>query len=147
MLRSMAPSPVIPSVIRSILAVIAGYAALVLGVGVFLAFLLFLFPGAFPSEPGPYTGPAWILLLELAFSGLVAIGGGYLCGLVAGRAELKHALVLVGLMTVLGLVSAMFEAGLKPLWSSLAMPVVGGLGVILGAKLRQRHRERRALER
>jgi hypothetical protein len=123
-------------VIRSILAVIAGYAALVLGVGVFLAFLMFSFPGAFPSEPGPYTGPAWILLLELAFSGLVA-----------GRAELKHALVLVGLMTVLGVVSALFEAGLKPLWSSLAMPVVGGLGVLMGAKLRQRHRERRALER
>jgi hypothetical protein len=133
--------------VRSILAVIAGYATLVLGVGVFLAFLLFLFPGAFPAEPGPYTGPVWILVLELAFSGVVAVGGGYVCGLVAGRAELKHALVLVGLMIVLGLASAAFEAGLKPLWSSLAMPVVGALGVLLGAKLRRGHRERRSLER
>lgn len=143
----MAASSVSTPVLRSILAVLAGYATLVLGVGVFLAFLLFLFPGAFPSEPGPYAGPTWILVVELAFSGLVAVGGGYVCGLVAGRAELRHALVLVGVMIALGLVSASFEAGLKPLWSSLAMPFVGGLGVLLGARLRTGHRERRAIER
>jgi hypothetical protein len=145
--RSIPASPVIPGVVRSILAVIAGYATLVLGVGVFLALLLFLFPGAFPAEPGPYTGPAWILALELVFSGLVAVGGGYVCGLVAGRAELGHALVLVCVMAALGLASAFVEAGLKPLWSTIALPILGAVGVIVGAKLRRRHRERKALER
>jgi hypothetical protein len=143
--RSIGPSSVISAVARSILSVVAGYATLVVGVGVFLALLLFLAPGAFPPEPGPYTGPAWVLVVELVFSGLVAVGGGYVCGLVAGRAELGHALALAGIAVALGIVSAFVEAGLKPLWSSLAIPLVGAVGVLVGAKLRRRHRERNAL--
>ena len=141
----MGGSPVNRSVARSILSVIAGYLTCVIGVGIGLAFLLFAFPDAFPKEPGPYEGPMFVLLLELAMSAVVAIGGGYVCGLVAGRAEARHGLYLMGLMLVLGTVSAFVESGLKPLWASLALPVVGAIGVYLGAKLRQRHRERNAL--
>src|SRR5690606_28093329 len=101
----------------------------------------------FSQQPGPYTGPVWILVAELVFGGLVAIGRGHVCGLVAGRAELKHAFVLAALIDGPGLASAAFAAGLKPPWSSLAKPLVGALGVIAGAKLRHRHREREALER
>jgi hypothetical protein len=134
-------------VARSILSVVAGYLTCVIGVGIGLAFLLFAFPDAFPREPGPYEGPRFVLLLELAMSAVVAVAGGYVCGLVARRAEARHGLYLLGLMLVLGVVSALVEAGLKPLWSSLSIPIVGAVGVYLGAKLRQRHRERRALER
>ena len=48
---------------------------------------------------------------------------------------------LAGLMLVLGALTVFTDQGLKPLWSSLAVPVVGIVGVWLGGKARLRHRE------
>jgi len=131
---------------RSILAVISGYLAMFIGVAVGLTILLTSFPDAFPEQPGsPYDGPAYVLVLEVVISLLAALGGGYACALVARRKEVQHAGVLVGLMVVLGVVSAIGEAGLKPLWSSLTILALPPLAVLYGAVLRRRQRERTAL--
>ena len=130
---------------RSILAVIAGYLAMFIGVAIGLAILLAAFPDAFPDQPGPYDGPTYVLVLEIVMSLIAALGGGYACAFVARRKELHHAGVLVGLMIVLGIVSVIGEAGLKPLWSSLAILVLPPAAVLYGAVLRRRQRERTAL--
>ncbi len=131
--------------VRSILAVLGGYATMVIGVGTTLALLMALLLGDLPEPGEPYDGPLAFLVLELALGGLAAVGGGYVCGLIARRRELSHGLALAGLIVVLGTVSAVMEAGLKPMWSSLLLPVAGAVGVIAGSKLRQRARERAQL--
>lgn len=131
--------------VRSILAVIGGYVALAIGVGTVMA-LLELMMGGMPEDPSqPYDGPVSLLMLELIGSGLVAIGGGWVCGFIAKRQEFRHALVLAGLIAILGGVTVVVDAGLKPLWSTSLLPVVGVLGVLLGARLRQNARERAQL--
>lgn len=123
--------------LRSIGAVLGGYAAMIILVGATLAFLQFAFADAFPKEPGPYTGPTFVLVLELLFGLLAAIGGGYVCAWLAPSAEHKHVYALMGLLAVMGIASAVGEAGLKPAWSSYAMPVVGVLGLYGGLLLRR----------
>ena len=130
---------------RSILAVIAGYFAMFIGVAIGLAILLAAFPDAFPEQPGPYEGPTYVLVLELVLSLLAAVGGGYACAFVARHKEVQHAAALVGLMVVMSIVSWIAEAGLKPLWSSLAILALPPFAVLLGAVLRRRQRERAAL--
>lgn len=122
--------------LRSIAAVFAGYLTMVVGVVGFDAFLLVVFSDVFSRKPGPYEGPAWILVLELVAAALIAGVGGWVCGWIARRAEVGHALVLGGLMLVLSIVSLVGEAGWKPLWSSIAMAVLPPLAMLYGARLR-----------
>jgi len=123
---------------RSFLSVVAGYLSMVVVVGASFAVLLAAVPSVFPSEPGPFDGPAWVLLVELGFSLVAALLGGFVCGLVANRAHMRHAIVLASLMLVLGLVSAAMGVGMKPLWSSLAIAVFPPLATLGGAALRVR---------
>lgn len=125
--------------LRSFLAILAGYVTLVLGVTSTLAILFFVARDAFPTEPGPWRGPAWVLVVEIASGFAVAVLGGYVCGLVARRRELAHGLVLAGIALVLGMVSAQMEQGMKPLWSSIGVALAGAIGIPLGAAWRAAH--------
>jgi hypothetical protein len=125
--------------LRSVLAVLAGYLTMVVAVTGTLGFLFLVLNDAFPQTPGPYTGPAYVLVIELFVALLAATCGGYVCALVARRKPLHHAAALVGLMLVLGAVSLVGEAGLKPLWSTLSIVLLSPLGVLAGAWLRGRH--------
>lgn len=125
--------------LRSALAVLAGYLTMVVAVTGALGFLFLVFHDAFPQTPGPYTGPAYVLVLELVVALLAAICGGYVCALVARRKPLHHAAALAGLMLALGVVSILGEAGMKPLWSTLSIVLASPLAAISGAWLRGRH--------
>jgi len=127
------------------MAVLAGYLSMVIVVMVGLTIMLAMFSDAFPTEPGPYEGPAYILILEWVLSLFAAMGGGAVCAWVAGHAERRHALWLAGVLVVFSVVSTLGEMGLKPLWSSIGLAVIGPLGVLWGAALAQRRRERHAL--
>ncbi len=123
---------------RSVLAIFAGYLTMLVVVTGSIGFLFLIAFDAFPTEPGPYQGPSYVLWLELAFSGVAAVAGGYVCAHVARGRPLRHAAILIAVALVLGVVSAVLEAGLKPLWSSVAIPAVAPLGIWLGAWLRAR---------
>jgi len=126
-------------VIRTLLAPLAGYAAMVVLVMSSLAVLAWTAFGGFPSPAGqPYQGPVWFLVAELAVSLAAAAVGGWVAAFVGTGAPLRHGMHLGLLVLVLGLVSAAVEAGMKPLWSSLALPAVGVAGVMAGAWLRSR---------
>lgn len=125
---------------RSILAILAGYLTMLVGVSGALAFAAVVVLGELPTEPRPFDGPTSFLWIELVIALFAAIAGGYVCALVARDAERKHVRILAGLMLVLGAVSVATETGLKPLWSSVAVPLVGIVGVWLGGQLRLRHR-------
>lgn len=125
--------------LRSILAVLAGYVTLVLGVTSTLAILFFVARDAFPTEPGPWTGPRWVLVVEIVSGLAVAVLGGYVCALVARRRELAHGLALAGVALLLGILSATMEQGGKPLWSSIGVALAGVIGIPIGAAWRAAH--------
>ncbi len=132
--------------VRSILAVIGGYVAMVIGVGTLIALLMVIFMGGLPDDPSqPYDGPVMVLVLEIVLGGFVATGGGWVCGVIARREEFHHGQMLAGLIVVFGAASIAVDAGRKPLWSTVLVPVAGALGVLVGARLRQNARERAEL--
>lgn len=120
---------------RSILSVLAGYFTMMVGVSGGLAFMMLVAGSDMPREPRPFDGPVWILAFEITVSALAAIAGGWVCARLAPRNPMRHAQVLVGIMGALGIVSVVGELGLKPLWSSIAVVVVGIAGALLGARL------------
>lgn len=134
------------TMVRSILAVIGGYVTMVIGVGTLIALLMVIFMGGLPEDMSqPYDGPVIVLVLEVVLGGFVAVGGGWVCGLIARRRELRHGVALAGLIGALGVLSAMGEVGLKPVWSLVLVPVAAALGVLAGARLRQNARQRAEL--
>jgi hypothetical protein len=123
--------------IRSVLAVLGGYAVNVIGVSTFFAVVIaVVFKGNLPADPSAFRPPAWLFAAELAVTPIIALAGGYVCAWIARRKELAHGLGLGALMLVLGVVTLFMEHNLKPLWSSLGVIVLGIAGVVAGARFR-----------
>ena len=126
---------------RSILAVVGGFASIVLVVliSTFAATALMLPPapaGELPQPTGAYLG---VNLL----SGLVAaVLGGYLAGRLAAHRPLMHAAVLAAVLIIMSIISAASgseaSAAMQPGWYSPAIAVIGVVGVIAGGWLRRR---------
>jgi hypothetical protein len=122
--------------IRSIAAVLAGYAVSVIAVSAFFALVLAAAFGGLPEDPASFRPPAWLFIVEIATSPVLGAAGGWVCGLVARRRERAHGLALAGLMLLFGVGSAFADSGMKPLWSTAAVVLLGALGAVGGAHLR-----------
>jgi hypothetical protein len=126
-------------VLRSVLAVIAGYLTMMIGVTTFFAFVVMVILGGRPGDPKSFHAPAWLFVLELVVTPVLAGLGGYVCAWIARRQQMRHALALVGVMLVMGIVTLVTDDGLKPLWSTIAVIVLGMLAVPIGARVRAAH--------
>ena len=123
--------------LRAVLAVLAGYLTMFVGVTTLFAFILFV---GFGGMPGPdFRPPAWLLWLEVVASPLIALVGGYVCAWIARERPLRRAGALAAVILVMGAVSAAADGGEKPLWSVIALPVLAAAGALLGARLRVAH--------
>ena len=146
---------------RSILAVVAGYATLALGI--FVSFtLLYLVLGADRSfEPGSYDASTLWVATSFPLGVAASVVAGYVCAAIArdGRAPQ----VLAGLVLVLGLLFAIpvlraadapsparagdvpnmeaMQQARQPSWVALVNPFIGAVGVLVGAGLRRRAKE------
>jgi hypothetical protein len=127
------------ALLRSALSIAAGYLTMVIGVTTFFSFVVFVLLGGTPGDPKSFHAPAWLIPLELIVSAILAALGGYVCAWVSRRKQMHHALVLTALVAAMGAISAMTEAGLKPLWSSLALALLSCASVPIGARLRVAH--------
>jgi hypothetical protein len=129
-------------VLRSILAVVAGFVlTMVLSFGTD-ALLALALPGMV-SHGQPTPTP--ILVLALAYVFFYSIVGGYVTAFVAGRAELKHGLVLGSIFLILGLGAVLVailapasvpEGEQPPLWYGVSCLVLALPGPVAGAWLR-----------
>lgn len=126
---------------RSALAIVAGYLTMMLGVTTFFAFVIMVLLGGRPGNPKSFDAPTWLYVLELVVTPILAAAGGYVCAWIARRHQMRHALVLVGVVLALGVVSIVQEAGMKPLWSSIAVVVLGAAAVPIGARVRIAHQQ------
>jgi hypothetical protein len=137
--------------------VIAGYVVMFAGVFVLMAgaWAVLGASGAFATGSWNVSG-TWMLVS--VFVGLVAaIGGGYVCAAIAR--DRRGPIGLAGLVVVLGIVYAipaltgggaaiaeprpdtmsMFDAmsnAIQPAWLALLNPVLGVVGVMIGARLK-----------
>lgn len=145
--------------LRAIAGVIGGYLVMfVLVFGVFTgAYLAMGADGAF--KPGTYDPSTVWMVLSVVLGIVAGVIGGLACALIAKRGSMAPK-VLAGLVVVLGLALAIpvfmdsapdpgprtadvpnMEAMMKaqqPKWSAVANPVIGAVGVLIGAGLMNR---------
>ncbi|HEU5059974.1 MAG TPA: hypothetical protein VFU21_25760, partial [Kofleriaceae bacterium] len=129
--------------LRAVLAVLAGYLTMFVGVTTLFAFILFVGFGGMPDAG--FRPPGWLLWLEVAASPIIALFGGYVCAWIARERPLRHAGALAAVILVMGAVSAAADGGEKPLWSVIAVPALAAIGALLGARLRAAHVKMSAL--
>jgi len=121
--------------LRSIGAIAAGYLLIA-------AAIIILFAVTFPD---PLATPSrGFMLFSLAYGFVFGILGGYVCGLIAQRAEVKHAAVIAGIGILLSILSMALAAGKEPLWYQWANMLVLSLAVLLGGWLRTRQRAKKS---
>lgn len=112
--------------------------------------------GAF--QPGTYDVSSQWLVVWFVVSVLAAVAGGWVCAKIGRRATAPMALAVVVL--VLGAASAVYEIQFKPVpqtnvrtgavgnfdamqnarqptWTALTTPIIGVLGILIGARLRR----------
>ena len=149
--------------VRSILAVVAGYATLALVI--FVTFTaLYLVLGADRSfEPGSYDASTLWVMTSFPLGVAASIAAGFVCAAIArgGRAPQ----VLAGVVLFLGLLFAIpvlraadtpsparagdvpnmeaMQGARQPKWVALVNPFVGAVGVLVGAGLRRRKSDTR----
>ncbi len=121
--------------IRSIGAVITGYAVMailvMLGFGLIKQFV----PDAFPTpEAFPSTGMS---LTIIGFGLIAALAGGYVAAWIAGKKKLRHGVFLGAVVLVMGIISVIVSPVTQPLWYNISIILSGVIGVILGAILRK----------
>ena len=143
--------------VRGILGVVAGYVAMALLI--FLMFsIAYLAMGANRAfNPGSFDPTLFWIVISFFLSFVAALVGGYTCAAIA-RSK-RAAQVLAGLVLVLGIIVAIpaltsgdtrpnnrtgdvpnIEAMQKartPGWVALMNPLIGAVGVMVGAGLRQ----------
>ncbi len=120
---------------RSILAVVAGYVTLIIGVSAFFAIVTWSRPELLDDAA---VAPTWLYWAEAGVALPVAVLGGYVAGWVAPSRPVLHGAILAGLVAVLGVANLAAEWGLKPVASSLFLALVPPLMAVLGARLRER---------
>lgn len=126
--------------LRSILAIVAGFLVTAVLVVVTDAVMAMLVPSLYPDmmaggRPTP-TG----LLINLAYGTLYAVIGGFVMALIARRNLMKHLYWLIGVLVVFGLLNGAMYAAIMPWWYSVGVVVLGIVGYWIGVKLYMRSR-------
>lgn len=138
--------------LRSILAVIAGFAVMVV-----ITMLLVPIALAMGTDrvfkPGTYDAAPLLLGLDMILGIIAALAGGAVCALIA-RSR-RPAAVLACFVLVMGVISALIDSkrpdpgpragpvsfqeamqkGRHPVWYSWTLPVIGAAGVLIGRRL------------
>ena len=122
--------------LRSILAVLAGYLILAVGIGLVDFGISRVSPEHYPGGPDPVA--KW-MVVELIIGLALLVLGGYVTVSIARHALLKHALALGVLTSLIAAVSLIIYHGRQPFWFQAVM-VVGAIPAALaGGKLRAGH--------
>jgi hypothetical protein len=128
----------VPNIVRSILAIVAGFlfiGALAGGTGAVLSSAGFL-----PAAGEPLTDPGPVLL-EAAYVAIFAIAGCWLAAWLAPDRPMRHALILGFLGLVFNVIGAVATWGQRPAWAillnlALVMPYAW-----IGGRLREQQLE------
>ncbi len=122
-------------VLQAFLALVAGFATmmvLVLGITALLAFIL---PSWEDADGKPKAGYAFA---NLGCSFLAAAAGGYVTAWIAAANPLVHVLALGIVVLALAALSVIQSRGRQAIWYQLSLVAVSPLGVLAGGLVRLR---------
>jgi len=122
-------------ILRSFLSLLAGYLSMAAVVGIVTAVLMKLVPEWVGATGNPRLGYAFV---NLGYSLLAAMLGGYVTAWVANRNPLIHVLILALVVLLLAGLSAIQERGRQPVWYQLLLVALMPIGVFLGGLVRLR---------
>ena len=120
-------------ILHSFLAILAGYAVIVVLVLALTALLAKLTPSWVGQQGNP--NPAYALV-NLGYSFLAAAAGGYVTALVGAANPLAHILILGIVVLLLGALSALEARGKQPIWYGVTLLVIAPAGVLVGGLIR-----------
>lgn len=121
---------------RSLAAIVGGFLAYALLMGVTIMVLGVFMPSAF-AEDGARAG--WAVGAEMAYSVIYAAFGGYIAALIARRDEVTHAGMLAAIILAMSVVNLlMAPAGVNPPVYEATMIFLSALSTVLGGVLRAR---------
>ena len=121
-----------PSPLRSVLAVVLGFFLRRSLASLGLALIASIVP-----TPNATRG----LVMAIVWSGFASLCGGLAAGVIAGRYEVRHGLVLAAVFLGMGAFAA--GTGEGPLWWNVANAAVSAVAVIWGAAVAAIARRRR----
>jgi len=123
-------------ILRSIGAVVAGYAVMIVLVMVSFAVGAKAFKMA-PSRAGGdgMTPPKGYLVFNLVSGLVAAVVGGWVTGCIAQRNMLLHAIALALLVAAMGVLSARRPQPGQPAWYPWVITLVGACGALIGGAL------------
>ena len=122
-----------PSILRSILAVMIGFMVMMLCV-IVLTLIMVKTMGLKSGHPTP-----GYLAINVVYSFLAAAMGGFVTAAIARSKPAEHAAVLAFIMLVVGVFSYRHYTGLQPFWYQAMMTVAPSLCAIAGAALYARN--------
>lgn len=122
-------------ILHAFLALLAGFATMVLLVIAITALLSRLTPDWVGEEAKPRAG---YVAVNLGYSFLAAAAGGYVTALAADANPLIHVLALALVVLLLAALSAMQSRGKQPIWYALALVAISPVGVLAGGMVRLR---------
>jgi len=117
---------------RAFLALLAGFVAMAVIVGVITAMLTKLTPGWVGPQGQPRTA---YVVVNLIYSLAAAILGGYVTAWIARNNILTYTLVLAIAVLLLSGLSALQQRGRQPIWYQLLLMAVAPIGILLGGML------------
>ena len=121
-----------PAIVKSILAILAGYVAMAIAVVALTAVVTRIMPQSEGSPGAAYMG------INLCYSFAAAVLGGFTAAWIAGRAPIQHGYVLAALVFLLSIFSAIQMGNKQPRGYQIALALLAPAGVMLGAYLKAR---------
>jgi hypothetical protein len=120
-------------ILRTFLALLAGFATMALLVMAITALLVKLTPGWMGEQGKPELS---YILVNLGYSFLAAVAGGYVTAWAAAANPLIHVLALGIVVLALAALSVLESKGKQPIWYQLTLVAITPLGVLSGGLLR-----------
>ena len=119
--------------LRSILAVLAGYVAMTLATMIGIVILAWAFGHPLNSTATQSAPSTPYVLCNLVLSLAGAVLGGWTTARIASRSPVRHALALGAVVLVLGVAYAAKDwGGVQPGWYLVVLPLLGGSGIVAG---------------
>ncbi len=116
--------------LRSVIAVVSGYVAMLLLIMLFFLLIAIIFPSAFP-QPDMIPSIPWVVVIQLFGLAAAAIGAGVTIVICRGS-RLKHIHALALVVLFIGLVTLAANIDKQPVWYLVTQILVGLLGVYVG---------------
>ena len=120
-------------IVRAFMALFAGFLTMAVLVGVATALLMKLAPEWVGEKGNPRRG---YIALNLGYSFIAAIAGGYVTAWMAQANPLIHVLALALIVLLLSALSALQQRGMQPIWYQLTLLAMTPIGVFIGGIVR-----------